>query len=55
MPAQGSSFRLTLPRVPGREIVSSPLPLPPTDAGELPEGLPAADGTRPVSGSEARA
>lgn len=32
-PGQGSCFRLTLPRVPGREIISSPLPLPPVDAG----------------------
>jgi two-component system sensor histidine kinase MtrB len=33
-PGQGSCFRLTLPRVTGREITSSPLPLPPADAGE---------------------
>ncbi|WP_158862819.1 MtrAB system histidine kinase MtrB [Leifsonia sp. AG29] len=32
-PGQGSCFRLTLPRVAGREITASPLPLPPTDAG----------------------
>jgi two-component system sensor histidine kinase MtrB len=32
-PGAGSCFRLTLPRVPGREIASSPLPLPPLDAG----------------------
>jgi two-component system sensor histidine kinase MtrB len=29
---EGSCFRLTLPRVVGGEIVSSPLPLPPLDA-----------------------
>jgi two-component system sensor histidine kinase MtrB len=29
---EGTCFRLTLPRVTGGEIVSSPLPLPPTDA-----------------------
>ncbi|WP_431279795.1 MtrAB system histidine kinase MtrB [Leifsonia poae] len=32
-PGAGSCFRLTLPRVAGREIASSPLPLPPSDAG----------------------
>lgn len=32
-PGAGSCFRLTLPRVTGREIASSPLPLPPFDAG----------------------
>jgi two-component system sensor histidine kinase MtrB len=32
-PGAGSCFRLTLPRVPGKEITSSPLPLPPADAG----------------------
>ncbi|MFF1878040.1 MtrAB system histidine kinase MtrB [Leifsonia sp. NPDC058230] len=32
-PGAGSCFRLTLPRVIGREIASSPLPLPPFDAG----------------------
>jgi two-component system sensor histidine kinase MtrB len=32
-PGGGSCFRLTLPRVTGREIASSPLPLPPFDAG----------------------
>ncbi|GAB3585335.1 two-component system sensor histidine kinase MtrB [Leifsonia lichenia] len=32
-PGAGSCFRLTLPRVSGKEIASSPLPLPPTDAG----------------------
>ncbi len=32
-PGAGSCFRLTLPRVPGRGITSSPLPLPPEDAG----------------------
>ena len=32
-PGAGSCFRLTLPRYPGREIASSPLPLPPVDAG----------------------
>ncbi|WP_223694694.1 MtrAB system histidine kinase MtrB [Leifsonia poae] len=31
-PGLGSCFRLTLPRVAGREITSSPLPLPPLDA-----------------------
>ncbi|NEN07050.1 HAMP domain-containing histidine kinase [Diaminobutyricibacter tongyongensis] len=31
-PGAGSCFRLTLPRVPGRGIASSPLPLPPEDA-----------------------
>lgn len=35
-PGAGSCFRLTLPRVPGREITSSPLPLPPLDAGTAP-------------------
>jgi len=55
-PRQGSCFRLTLPRVTGREITASPLPLPPADAGAtLPAGsapeLPGAVGT----GSEARA
>jgi two-component system sensor histidine kinase MtrB len=32
-PGAGSCFRLTLPRVAGKEITSSPLPLPPADAG----------------------
>jgi two-component system, OmpR family, sensor histidine kinase MtrB len=30
-PGEGSCFRLTLPRTPGAEIVSSPIPLPPVD------------------------
>ena len=47
LPGAGSCFRLTLPRYPGREIASSPLPLPPTDAGSQPAGRP--------SGMEARA
>ncbi len=36
-PGEGSCFRLTLPRVRGTELVSSPLDLPPAD------GLPAED------------
>ena len=36
-PGEGSCFRLTLPRVHGTELVSSPLDLPPAD------GLPAED------------
>ncbi|MDR6973292.1 MtrAB system histidine kinase MtrB [Leifsonia shinshuensis] len=47
-PGAGSCFRLTLPRVPGREITGSPLPLPPVDAGAT---MPQAAGT----GSEAHA
>jgi two-component system sensor histidine kinase MtrB len=47
-PGAGSCFRLTLPRVIGREITASPLPLPPLDAGAT---APQATG----SGSEARA
>lgn len=39
-PGAGSCFRLTLPRVPGKEIASSPLPLPPVDAGAT--GVPGA-------------
>lgn len=35
-PGEGSCFRLTLPRVEGAEITSSPLPLPPLDAGYRP-------------------
>ncbi len=55
MPGQGSCFRLTLPRVPGREITASPLPLPPTDAGELPpRGAPPGD-AHPVAEREASA
>jgi two-component system sensor histidine kinase MtrB len=34
-PSQGSCFRLTLPREPGGAIRSSPLPLPPADAGRI--------------------
>jgi two-component system sensor histidine kinase MtrB len=33
-PAAGSSFRLTIPREPGTEIVRSPISLPPDDAVE---------------------
>ncbi len=56
-PGAGSCFRLTLPRVTGREITGSPLPLPPVDAGtappagSAPDALPGPVGT----GSEARA
>ncbi|NUU04735.1 MtrAB system histidine kinase MtrB [Leifsonia sp. C5G2] len=47
-PGAGSCFRLTLPRVVGREITASPLPLPPADAGAtMPQSA--------SSGSEAHA
>jgi two-component system sensor histidine kinase MtrB len=36
MPGEGACFRLTLPRVIGKGITSSPLPLPPVDAGAKP-------------------
>ena len=36
MPGEGACFRLTLPRVTGKGIISSPLPLPPVDAGAKP-------------------
>lgn len=36
MPGEGACFRLTLPRVGGKGITSSPLPLPPADAGAKP-------------------
>lgn len=49
-PGAGSCFRLTLPRVVGREITSSPLPLPPADAGA---GMP--QQSTAASESEARA
>ena len=39
-PREGSAFRLTLPRVPGEPIVSSPVPLPPLDAPRDAEGTP---------------
>ena len=62
MPGQGSSFRLTLPRIHGKEISASPLPLPPIDAGWVPRPEPEApapsdDGAREsaVPGREARA
>ncbi|WP_314149612.1 MtrAB system histidine kinase MtrB [uncultured Leifsonia sp.] len=62
MPGQGSSFRLTLPRIHGKEISASPLPLPPIDAGWVPRPepeapAPADDGPREsaVPGREARA
>jgi two-component system sensor histidine kinase MtrB len=32
-PGEGTCFRLTLPRIPGGTIVTSPVPLPPVDAG----------------------
>ena len=52
-PGAGSCFRLTLPRVAGREITASPLPLPPADAGAP---LPDAGATGQIgSGREARA
>jgi two-component system sensor histidine kinase MtrB len=35
-PGRGACFRLTLPRVPGGRIESSPLPLPPADADATP-------------------
>ncbi|WP_426623279.1 MtrAB system histidine kinase MtrB [Leifsonia sp. McL0607] len=36
MPGEGACFRLTLPRVSGKGIISSPLLLPPADAGAKP-------------------
>jgi two-component system, OmpR family, sensor histidine kinase MtrB len=37
-PGKGSVFRLTLPRLAGAELVGSPLPLGPDDAGMIPRG-----------------
>jgi two-component system sensor histidine kinase MtrB len=34
-PQAGSCFRLTLPRTPGEPVGTSPLPLPPADAGTI--------------------
>jgi two-component system sensor histidine kinase MtrB len=42
-PGEGSCFRLTLPRETGGAILSSPLPLPPEDAGTI-ETAPVVDG-----------
>jgi two-component system sensor histidine kinase MtrB len=69
MPAQGSCFRLTLPRFTGKGIIASPLPLPPVDAGTKPvppessepddtgalDRVAPALGSAPLPGSEARA
>jgi two-component system sensor histidine kinase MtrB len=45
-PGAGSCFRLTLPRVAGREITASPLPLAPTEDGTgVPQGSDAATGS----------
>ena len=54
-PGLGSCFRLTLPRVPGREIIASPLPLPPLDAGTTIDAPGAPDASASSSGREARA
>jgi two-component system sensor histidine kinase MtrB len=45
-PGKGACFRLTLPREQGKDITSSPLPLPPDPPGSSPNGraaLPAGD------------
>jgi two-component system sensor histidine kinase MtrB len=45
-PGLGSLFRLTLPRIPGGPLGSSPLPLPPTDSEPPPIAPADADGRR---------
>ncbi|HEY2557969.1 MAG TPA: ATP-binding protein, partial [Diaminobutyricibacter sp.] len=47
-PGAGSCFRLTLPRVPGHGIASSPLPLPPDDAGANNDAAQAEAGEKPA-------
>jgi len=51
-PGAGSCFRLTLPRVAGKEITSSPLPLPPADAGATGEGKADATGAGVIADAE---